>query len=258
MPGALIRTCQVHLPVCLTLLVLLLCGRTCRAENALPPAFRQGNAFYAAGDYPQAASAYESAIRSGIYSANLFYNLGNTYARLGQPGRAVLNYRRALALEPADLAARANLLSLPGRPLAPDGSWLNRQTDLSDIDLWPLAAAGAGLLGLASLCLGRRPWRLPAAALGVGVCLLFAGAAWRLDGGSKNAARAIVVSERGWMLDSPAANSKAITSLPAGSEVQVLSHQGAWVYVGLADGKLGWLHASTAEEIIPSGYGSTK
>jgi tetratricopeptide (TPR) repeat protein len=259
MRRAAIRTFPVHFPVYLTLLALILGGRSSRAEDAPNPAFSQGNALYGGGDYFRAATAYEIMVHSGIYSGNLFDNLGNTYARLGQPGRAVLNYRRALALDPADAEARANLASLPGHPAAPDGSWLNRQTHLPDIDLWPIAGAGAGLLGLASMCLGRRtPWRRLVAALGLGVCLWCAGAAWWLDGGSKNAAAAIVVNEQSRVLDTPAVNSKPITNLPAGSEVRVLSTQGAWVYVLLADGARGWLAASAVERIIPPGYGSTK
>jgi tetratricopeptide (TPR) repeat protein len=43
------------------------------------------------------------------YSADGLYNLGNSYARSGQPGLAVLNYERALLLAPGDADIRANL-----------------------------------------------------------------------------------------------------------------------------------------------------
>jgi tetratricopeptide (TPR) repeat protein len=245
--------------VALALCGLLLGGRVCRAGDPPLAAFRQGNALDGAGNYSAAAAAYEGAVRSGNCSANLFYNLGNTYARLGQRGRAALNYRRALILDPADAGARANLAALPGHPDAPDGSWLNRQTHLTDIDLWPIAAAIAGCLGLAAQCLGGgSTWRLPAVALGLGICLLAAGAAWRLEGGSKNAGRAIVAGEQSRVLDAPAANSKAITELPAGTELRVVSSQGAWVYAELADGSRGWLAADAVEKIVPPGYGSMK
>src|ERR1700692_3209546 len=43
------------------------------------------------------------------YSADGLYNLGNSYARAGQPGLAVLNYERAALLAPGDSDINANL-----------------------------------------------------------------------------------------------------------------------------------------------------
>jgi hypothetical protein len=43
------------------------------------------------------------------YSADGLYNLANSYARAGQPGLAVLNYKRAALLAPGDADINANL-----------------------------------------------------------------------------------------------------------------------------------------------------
>jgi hypothetical protein len=43
------------------------------------------------------------------YSADGLYNLGNSYARAGKPGLAVLNYERARLLAPTDPDIEANL-----------------------------------------------------------------------------------------------------------------------------------------------------
>jgi hypothetical protein len=43
------------------------------------------------------------------YSADGLYNLGNSYARAGKPGLAVLNYERAALLAPNDADINANL-----------------------------------------------------------------------------------------------------------------------------------------------------
>ena len=42
------------------------------------------------------------------YSADLFYNLGNAWFKLGDQGRAILNYERALVLNPRMEEARSN------------------------------------------------------------------------------------------------------------------------------------------------------
>src|SRR5579871_2411722 len=43
------------------------------------------------------------------YSADALYNLGNSYARAGKPGLAVLSYERAALLAPGDADINANL-----------------------------------------------------------------------------------------------------------------------------------------------------
>src|ERR1051326_7059342 len=71
--------------------------------------FAKANQEYAAADFDAAASDYEELVRSGQDTPNLFYNLGNTYFRKKDFGRAILNYERALALEPHHPEAQANL-----------------------------------------------------------------------------------------------------------------------------------------------------
>ena len=71
--------------------------------------WEDANAAFASGDYAQAAPLYEKLIeRDGPAAARLF-NLGNTYAKLNQPGPAVLSYERAALLAPRDADIRANL-----------------------------------------------------------------------------------------------------------------------------------------------------
>src|SRR5439155_14575997 len=73
------------------------------------PQFAKANQEYAAGDFKAAIADYETLVRSGQDTANLFYNLGNAYFRKSDFGRAILNYERALALEPHPPEAEANL-----------------------------------------------------------------------------------------------------------------------------------------------------
>lgn len=68
-----------------------------------------GDSAYRAGDYTQAVEIYENILHEGFASADLYYNLGNTYYRLDQYGPAILNYERALRLRPGMSDARENL-----------------------------------------------------------------------------------------------------------------------------------------------------
>src|SRR2546421_5539764 len=71
--------------------------------------FAKANQEYAAGDFKAAIENYEELVRSGQDTPNLFYNLGNAYFRQNNFGRAILNYERALALEPRHPEVQANL-----------------------------------------------------------------------------------------------------------------------------------------------------
>src|SRR6267142_1398320 len=71
--------------------------------------FAKANQEFAAGQFKEAIDDYEGLVRTGPWSANLFYDLGNAHFRNGNFGRAILNYERALALDPRHPEADANL-----------------------------------------------------------------------------------------------------------------------------------------------------
>ncbi|MBK8879314.1 MAG: tetratricopeptide repeat protein [Haliscomenobacter sp.] len=79
------------------------------AFAGLPDEWKKAEQAYAAGQVAEAAKAYERLLAQGYRSAELYYNLGNCYARLERDGRAVLAYERALRLSPGDEMVALNL-----------------------------------------------------------------------------------------------------------------------------------------------------
>src|SRR5205807_10167170 len=71
--------------------------------------FAKANDEYTRNNFSEAIRDYENLVRSGEWSAPLFYNLGNAYFRNGDFAHAILNYERALALEPRHPETTANL-----------------------------------------------------------------------------------------------------------------------------------------------------
>lgn len=66
---------------------------------------------YDQGDYLQAAQLYAKQVKeSPKPSAALYYNLGNSYYKLGLTPRAIANYYRAWRLNPRDNDIRHNLI----------------------------------------------------------------------------------------------------------------------------------------------------
>ncbi len=213
--------------------------------------FAVGNVSYAAGDFAGAARAYERQVSRGEYTANLFYNLADAYYRQGNRGRAILNYQRALILDPTHAEAAANLAFARGSKPAANATgagWLATMLP------WATAAAGwLAAVGLVVALTGHRARVAGFLLIGVGLLAAAAGVAvsWSFDDGAGNAARAVVIADSAPALYAPADNSKVVTSLTAGGEVRVLSDQGAWVYAMLGDGTRAWVASDKIERLIP-------
>jgi hypothetical protein len=111
------------------------------------------------------------------YSADGLYNLGNAYARAGQPGLAVLNYERAALLAPGDPDINANLQYVRASAHVP-AEPRNRFARIAQAASPPLAA-WIGVLGIALVGAGllarkvaRRFRWLRAGGMLIGVALI--------------------------------------------------------------------------------------
>lgn len=62
----------------------------------------KANTAYQAGFYENAISLYEKVIKEGFTSSELYYNLGNAYFKANNNPSAILNYERALKLDPGN------------------------------------------------------------------------------------------------------------------------------------------------------------
>lgn len=80
-----------------------------QANRAFEQALDSTDEQQAQGYYQQAIEAYEQLVAAGIHNAKLYYNLGNAYFLRQDLGRAILQYRRGLQLEPSNRRLQANL-----------------------------------------------------------------------------------------------------------------------------------------------------
>lgn len=69
----------------------------------------RGDSAYSKSAYTEALGYYTEALNKEGSSSNLYYNIGNTYFRLNDLGHAVINYERALMVDPSNEDARTNL-----------------------------------------------------------------------------------------------------------------------------------------------------
>ena len=64
--------------------------------------FENANAAYNAGQFEKAVMLYKQILETGKHSAELYYNLGNSYYRLNQVGESIFYFEKAKQLHPTD------------------------------------------------------------------------------------------------------------------------------------------------------------
>ncbi|MEY2545685.1 MAG: hypothetical protein QOG48_802 [Verrucomicrobiota bacterium] len=215
--------------------------------------FEKANQEYAAGDFKAAIADYEELARKGEYSANLFYDLGNAYFRTQDFGRAILNYERALALDRHHAEAQANLHVArdAARALEMPPSAAEKILRVATVNQWTIVAAIAGwmfLFSVAHLIFSRRSRAVIALSilfLSIFVCAVIATYQTNLTAASK----AIVVSKDVTARVATADNANRVLTLPIGSEIEVVSKRGDWIYAALPNNARGWIPATAAESV---------
>ncbi len=238
-----------------TALLFLACVSSTALAQSPAEIGRAGDA-YRAGRFQEAAELYDSAIKAGETSAPLFYNTGNAWFRGGDFGRAILNYERALVLEPGHPEAQANLQVArdKARALQLIGSRLDQLLGRIQPNHYTIAAAAALWIALLALAVfSFRPRRSGAlVALGLAAVLVLAGAVaalYRLETGDKGRSFAIVTSPKIEARLATADSAGSVLALPAGSEIAILSTRGDWSYAALPNGLRGWIPADSAERV---------
>ncbi|MBA2431684.1 MAG: tetratricopeptide repeat protein [Chthoniobacterales bacterium] len=236
-------------------LALVLCGAgSLRAQEA--DAFTRANEEFAAGRYQEAIQLYDSLVQSGRAHAAVFYNLGNTWHRAGDDGHAILNYERALALEPSHPEALANLRLVrdKSRALELRRNWMERAVARGTATQFTiLAAAGFWIaaFALAALLMSRRRTGVVATTLVLSLLVAaVAGAALYVrENGSDGRALAVVTTEKTEARLATADSAGTVLALPPGSEIKVLSTRGDWLYAQLPNDQRGWIPAANAERV---------
>ena len=185
---------------------------------------------------------------------------GNAALSAKETGRAILAYRRALQLMPANDRARANLAWIRSRMPTwlprPEASeawesllfWRNVLT-AKQVHLVAGGAFALALLGLAAwLVLRRRVFR----ALAVPALALWAAAGVSALTMPSRSGDSVVLPDGATLrsADNPDSAPALGQPLPSGTESTVLERRGSWVRVVLADGTAGWLVVGIVETVI--------
>jgi len=240
----------------LVALTVAILSTTPSVRGAEVQAFGKANQAFSEGRFQDAIDNYQSLVQTGHWSAALFYDLGNAWFRLGNLGQAILNYERALALDPYHPEAQANLRLArdEARALELEKNELERYVGIATRNQYTVAASVlfwlALFLGIHLHFLHRRSARL--IALIVVLVALSTGAvfaAYLMETGNHGSALAIVTGKDVEARLATADTSKGVLSLPAGSQIKILSERGDWLYAAMPNGLRGWIPANNAERV---------
>ena len=222
------------------------------------------NTAYINADYVSAIEGYERLLADGYESSALYLNLGNAYFKRGMNGKAILNYHRALQLDPGDRDVRYNLSiansrvqdrieSVPvffvkGWFVALGDSFGSNAWAVSSLVFFALMLVGAGVY----LLLQRMLWRkIGFFGAVVSLALFVLSTVYAADGRNRrlNPSEAIVMRSAASVKSSPDDNSKDLFVLHEGTKVSVVGALGEWKEIVIADGNKGWIGASAIESI---------
>jgi tetratricopeptide (TPR) repeat protein len=223
------------------------------SEEEIPSLFRQTNSLYAQGKYTEAIEGYKAILQAGWESGPLYYNLANTYFKLNNLGRAILNYRKAWNLSPGDPEISKNLEyareglrdDIAALPL-PVWARSKRAVILQfPLGIWIGISAALYFLTIAWLiaALLIRPFRKKSSLIikWLGGCLVISIVISVMAYSFYRTPGAIILQPTVSVRYGPTEADAAAFKLHEGTEVRVVREKDGWLQIALPDGKSGWL-----------------
>jgi tetratricopeptide (TPR) repeat protein len=247
--------------------LLMMCsfGANASQVSRADSLWNAANSAYSEGRWDEAVEDYEQISTMGLESPELYYNIGNAWFKAGDNARAVLNYERALKLDPSHEDARYNLEIVEGRiqdniEPVPEfflKEWLRNISQIMSSDSWAIffiVLLGVTLgLFLVFLLAPSVIWRRVGFFTGI-ITLILMIFALSFSIWQKNDYlghdEAVVMKTVTSVKSSPSTdNSTDLFILHEGTKVTILETMGAWTNISLADGRQGWMKTTDIEPI---------
>ena len=244
--------------------LLFLASYTLGAQNTSEEWFQKGNTAYTNAAYQQAVDAYQAALNTGLHSAELYYNLGNSYYRLNQVASSIYYFEKGLQLAPDDsdlqnnirFAQNMTLDAIEPLPVTQVTAFKNKLLAGLSLPQWAylsVVCIWLFFLALLAYIFTKRTvikkWffalALVAFSLSLGTHSLGSIKNSRLE----NETFAIVFSKRIDVSTEPNNRSEVQFALHEGTKVQVLESFQEWQKIRIANGAEGWVYNAELREL---------
>ncbi len=238
-----------------TLFIILISTQVIFSQN-IDSLFVAGNNLYKNGKYEEAIKTYRKIEAKKFVSAELFYNLGNSYYKMNRVGPSIYYYEKALKLNPLHNDTKNNLifarrLALDNIELLPQTliqKFKKRYVKLLSYDQWAVFTIIFSFVGSLAFFMfytsknsSTKKTYFIISAISFILLSLALFTTYSRYKYSKNNIEAIVFAEEVTVRSAPILNSEKIFQLHEGTKVLVLDSIDSWKKIKISDGKLGWL-----------------
>lgn len=240
----------------LTSLTIMAQGNTTKAA---------GDQAYSEGRYADAIEIYETLIGGNNTSLSLYYNLGNAYFRNNEPGKAILNYERALKVNPNDDDTKENLKfvqstiidKVPVDEIPFYKSWGRAFASIFTMDMWAIIGIVSFLFVLVALFIHFFKTNLRRTTLTLTiVCILITLvaniSAHTLYVECKDKNEAVILEEMVVVKSSPDNSGTELTKIHEGLKVKIIDNSlNEWTRIEANNGNrvVGWVKSKSLEKI---------
>jgi len=244
-------------------LVLSVFGTQSFASN-VDELMKQAGEFYRNGQFDEAIEIYDRLLNEGYQGTSLYFNLANSYYRIGKLGYAILNYERALKNSPSDEDVKHNLafasLSTVDRiqplPTFFLFEWWESILATLTVNGWTYLAFLFFVLLIFSIVVYFFAKTIFQQKLilfsGLGILVVFLLAVSLLIvkiNRDETLVNGVVIEQSVTVKTSPDIKSTDAFVIHEGLKVNLEDKIDNWIKIRLADGKVGWIENNTVEKI---------
>lgn len=226
--------------------------------------FEEANSAYQEGNYEEAVSKYEEILDKGEASAELYYNLGNSYYKLNKVAPSIYYYEKALQLNPGDDDIQNNIEF--ARNMAIDdieeveqtgiGQWVNGLISIFSFSTWAVLGISFSVLFVVLFLFyyfSHTPLYkrilFGAAIASVILCIVSVLFAFQQKSYIEDNQYAIIFSEEAEVRDEPNLRGESSFELHEGTKAKVLEDFQQWSRIELANGAQGWVRSSDLRKL---------
>jgi tetratricopeptide (TPR) repeat protein len=226
--------------------------------------YKKANDYYQKQDYDNAIKTYESLIKGGAVSPEVYYNLGNCYYKTGNVSLSLLNYERAHKLAPDDEDINFNL-RIAGLKIVDKMDpvpeifykrWIKNIASLFSTNTWTKFLLGTvwlmflffAVYVVGSTAAGKKLGFISGIIM-FGLAIVVFVIAQQSYAINFMNQQAIVTSQSAYVKSSPDEKGSDQFIIHEGTKVDVLDELGDWKKIRIANGSIGWLKQQEIETI---------
>lgn len=245
-------------------LIIIITVITSFAGNSNDSLFIKANHYYNEGLYNDAISNYQEIIQNGFESADLYYNIGNSFYKLNDMPNAILYYEKALKLDPNNEDILNNLKiansKIPDKIEAiPEFfliKWWNAFYNMFSANNWTMVALIIFTILMLNVIIffSSQKKSLKRFSFWIGIIFFvlslfsFSLASQKYYYMNKKN-EAIIFSPSVTVKSSPNQNSVDLFVVHEGTKIMITEEVDGWYEIKIANGSVGWLPKNTAETI---------